>query len=205
MTVPLHKRLGVSLGQVESVDLLSRPVLPDANTLFTRCFERAKSSPEEANILLGAALLAQARQTSEGRLSAALALLAKLVSRADPMMTLGPSGSDARDFAMPNGWRYTAQSWHRLRYAWREPGGLKFILGVQPGDDVADALDEVTRISPAEPEPVSVAIQESFPPPKIGFAITIIGLGISFYGIHRSLKREREIDAKLNRMNRRRK
>ena len=205
MTTALHQRLGVTSAQVKQVDLLQGTALPDANSLFDEAFVRAKEDANEAQILLAAALLSQSRQTSEGRLSAGLALIAKLVARADPMQTLGPDGAAIRDSSMPNGWRYTAQSWKRLRYAWREPNGLKVLLGVDADDPIADALDEITRLSPAEPEPVSVAIQEQFPAPRIGFAITMIGLGISFWGINRSMQRDKRIEAQVQKLSRSRK
>jgi hypothetical protein len=202
VTAALHQRLGVTQAQVQQVDLLQGTALPEANTLFDQAFARAQTDANEAQVLLAAALLSQARQTAEGRLSAALSLLAKLVANADPMYTLGPTGAEFREHSMPNGWRYTAQSWQRLRYAWREPRGLKDILGVDPNDPIADALDEITRLSPAEPEPVSVAIQEQFPPPRIGFAITIVGLGISFWGISRTWSREKELEREVRRAKR---
>ena len=201
----LHQRLGVTQAQVKEVDLLQGTALPDADTLFDQAFARAQIDALQAQTLLAAALLAQGRQTAEGRLSVALVLLAKLVARADPMYTLGPTGTPIRERVMPNGWRYTAQSWQRLRYAWREPDGLRALLGVESGDPIGDTLDEVTRLSPAEPEPVSVAIQEQFPPPRIGFAITMIGLGVSFWGINRALTREAKLEAQMRRMGRRKK
>jgi hypothetical protein len=205
VSTALHQRLGVTEAQVRQVDLLRGTALPDPNTLFDAAFARASVDEHEAQTLLAAAILSQARSTSEGRLAAALTLLSKLVARANPMKTLGPDGSDIRDYAMPNGWRHTAQSWQRLRYAWRDRLGLRDLLDVEPGDPVGDALDEITRMSPAEPEPVSVAIQEQYPPPRIGFAITIVGLGISFYGIHRALQREKKVEEELRKIRRVRK
>jgi len=190
--VKLHDRLGLPREEMGNLPILAGRALPDPNTLFDQAFEGAEEHPQESQTLLAAALLSQARNTPEGRLSGALALIAKLVARANPDMTLGPRGSELREHLMPNGWRYTAQSWGRLRYAWRE--GMRDLLDVHEHDPIADALDEITRLNPAEPEPVSVAIQEQFPPPTVGFAITVLGLSLTGYGIYRNWQREKELE-----------
>ena len=209
----LHRRLGLNREVVGGISALQGPVLPAADTLFDQAFAMAPEDPVQAQVILAAALLAESKAATEGRLAAALSLLARLVAKADPRQTLGPEGSWLRGRIMPNGWRYTAKSWPRLRYAWRE--GMRELLNLGPGEAgletvgrleaetgdeaVADALDEVTRISAAEPEPVAVAIQETFPAPRIGFAITVIGLGLSFYGVYTTYQRERQIEQILRR------
>ena len=141
---------------------------------------------------LASAMLATAQNTSEGRLAATLSLLARLVAKSDANQLLGPAGAGIRQEILPNGWRYSLSSWPRLRYAWRE--GLKDLLVLTPEDaPIVDALDEVTRLSPAEPEPVSVAIQESWPQPRIAFAVTLTGVLIAGYSMYRELSFERRV------------
>lgn len=131
-------------------------------------------------MLLAAALLQKAQSTNEGRLSAALSMIAQLVAKADPQRTLGPPGAELRAHLIPSGWMAMADSWEKTRYAWRE--GMEVLLGAEQSPSsraTVQALNEITRLSPAEPEPVKVHIQESFPAPKIAFAVTAIGLGFS--------------------------
>lgn len=172
------ERLGVPLEQVEQVGLLASPVLPTPEVLFTQAFTIGEKNPAEAQLLLAAAILAQSQHTHEGRLSGALSLIAQLVSRADPYKTLGPKGAQLRQELFPTGWQAMTQSWDRTRYAWRE--GMEHLLDVRPEDQpIIQALNEITRLHPAEPEPVKVHIQEQFPPPMIAFGITILGLGLT--------------------------
>jgi hypothetical protein len=192
------ERLGVPVEHIEQVSLLSAHVLPMPDALFSEVFrlvaEASKGaqgyaafgsqesvpapvdhSLREAQILLAAALLSQAQQTAEGRLSGALSLMAPLVARANPMKTLGPEGAALRSELLPAGWKAMSTNWEKLRYAWRE--GMEHLLDVGPEDSATvQALNEITRLHPAEKEPVSVAIQESFPAPKIAFAVTVIGM-----------------------------
>lgn len=184
--MPLAERLGVPTEQIARVDCLAGPHLGAPEDLIKQAFETGATDPDAAQMMLAASILSQAQKTVEGRLSAALSLLARLVAKADPRKTLGPDGAVARQEFMPNGWRYTLSSWPRLRYAWRE--GLRDLLDVRPEDEAtADALDEVTRMSPAEPEPVSVAIQESWPQPRVAFGVAFAGLAVSGYTLWRNL------------------
>lgn len=216
----MAQRLGVDSQAVASLPALRQTPLPSANVLFEQAFTAARTDPRGANLLLAAAILQQGRETPEGRLAGALPIVARLVARADPMMTLGPTGAELRDRTMPNGWRYTMQSYPRFRYAWRE--GLRDLLQVgrsarnqdafgevEPADPklvaeyaLADAVDNVTRLDPAEPEPVQVVIQEQFPPPRIGFAITVVGLGLSFYGLYSTFRSERRLEERERRLER---
>lgn len=188
----LHERIGVAEEVVGRVPLLLAPVLADPGTLLKEAFATGPRDAEAANALLAAALLSQARATHEGRLAATLALLSRLVAKADPRKTLGPDGAALRDDLMPNGWQYTIVSWPRLRYAWRE--GLAELLDVREKDrGIVEALDEVTRLSPSEPEPVSVSIQETWPPPAAALALTLAGLGIGGWTIWRELSLEADL------------
>jgi hypothetical protein len=232
----LSERLGIPREELERVGLLQVTKLPDYEELLTASFKVGPSDPAAAQALLASALLAKAGSTSEGRLSAALTLLARLVAKADPAMTLGPNGAKIRARVMPNGWRYTIDSWTRLRYAWRE--GLVELLdptrrgprrpsmeilehdpdeaadqermGEAPAGAVAQsekdpdieigtvqALDEITRLNPADPEPVTVAIQEQWPNPKIAFAITAAGLSISLYSMFIAMREAEEVKREL--------
>jgi hypothetical protein len=218
----LSRRLGVAPQELARVGLLDSPKLPDYEQLLTKAFKVGPSDPPAAQVLLAAAILSKAEQTAEGRLAAALALLARLVAKADPEMTLGPKGATLRADIMPNGWRYTITSWPRLRYAWREGladllyqpndnplqdeaiGALAYqdaelleaepqipatirvetVEKERPDEGIFQALDEITRMSPKEPEPVSVAIQEQWPTPTITFAVSALGLGIAVWGMY---------------------
>lgn len=172
------ERLGIPAETVEQVDLLASPALPSPDILFEQAFTVGEKNPAEAQILLASAILAQSQKTSEGRLSGALSLIAQLVSRADPYMTLGPKGASLREELFPTGWKAMTLSWDRTRYAWRE--GMEHLLGVRPEDKpIVQALNEITRLHPAEPEPVKVHIQEQFPPPMIAFGLTVLGLGLT--------------------------
>lgn len=188
--MPLSERLGIPREQVDAVDLLAVPVLPPPEMLIQAAFERGPQNPAQAQTLLAAAILSQATKTQEGRMAAALSLLARLVAHADPLKTLGPDGASMRKEFMPNGWRYTLASWPRLRYAWRE--GLQDLLTIREEDAaIVHALDEVTRLSEAEPEPVSVQIQESWPQPRIAFGVAFASLMISGWSMSRALRHGR--------------
>lgn len=160
----------------------------DAAELLDEAFKAGSTDPARAQALLSASVLAFARQTSEGRLSAALALLSPLVGQAPIENTLGPAGAARRQEMMPNGWRYTLVSWQRLRYAWRE--GLVELLDPAPGMlPVVHALDEVTRLNPAEAEPSQVVIQKVNPHQSIGLLIGGIGVALGLHSLYRSSKR----------------
>lgn len=173
------ERLGVSIEQIEQVELLKHHVLPGPDQLFETAFNTAQQNPEHAQLLLAAALLSTAQHTAEGRLSGALSLMAPLVARADPMKTLGPDGAQLRAQLLPSGWIAMSKSWDKTRYAWRE--GMQELLDANTAEDapVVQALYEITRLHPAEPEPVAVAIQETFPAPKVAFAVTVIGMAFT--------------------------
>lgn len=204
----LAARLGVSDAEIAHLPMLQSTSLPETGALLDEAFRVAPTDPQGGQILLASAILSEATRTTEGRHAAALSLLSPLVAKADPYMTLGPKGADLREDLMPNGWRYTINSWERLRYAWRE--GLWKLLGLdrrealteeapdafgeaqgatevgKPAETqvretgaIVSALDEVTRLSPAEPEPVKVAIQEQWPNPRISFFVAAASLGLT--------------------------
>jgi hypothetical protein len=174
----LADRLGVEPSKIEQVASLMTPALLPPDRLFEEAFQTAEKEPEQAQLLLAAAILSQAQQTHEGRLSGALSLLAQLVASANPLKTLGPDGAELRHELMPSGWVITMRSWPRFRYAWRE--GLESLLDVGPhGQATVQALNEITRLHPSEPDPVPVAIQEQFPAPKVAFVLTLVGLGFT--------------------------
>lgn len=180
------ERLGIPVEHIESVDVLNSHVLAPADKLFEEAFRIAQEQPAKAQTILAAALLSQAQQTSEGRLSGALSLIAPLVARANPMKTLGPEGATLRAELLPSGWIAMSRSWHKTRYAWRE--GLEHLLDVRPEDQATiQSLNEITRLHPAEPEPVSVSIQESFPAPKVAFAVTILGMAFTMRTVIREM------------------
>lgn len=184
----LAERLGVPEDAIARVPLLNAPKLADPETLLTAAFEAGPGNKEAAGLLLASAILSQAQRTTEGRLAATLSLLSRLVARADPDRTLGPDGAAWRALALPNGWRYALGSWPRIRYAWRE--GMRDFLQVRPDDlAVAEALDEVTRMNPAEAEPVAVAIQESWPQPTVSFGVSVLSLLVSGWALSREWQR----------------
>lgn len=180
----LSERLGIDDSEVETYGLVSAGGLAHPGELIHQACEIGPEDPRGAQVKLAAAALSAAQLTDEGRHAAALAMIAPLIADADPMMTLGPAGADLREYCMPNGWKYTFASWERLRMAWQS-GGLKKLLGVDEGRHrfIVSALNEVTRMTAMEPEPVKVAIQEKWPPEPIPFAVTVIGLGFTLRGI----------------------
>lgn len=149
-----------------------------SDALFSKAFEVAPEDPKNGTMLLGCALLAVAHETTDGRHKSALLLLARLVGNADGRMTLGPPGASKRSELFPTGWKEMAHSWPRLRYAWRE--GLEDLLSPPESEQATVlALDEITRIHPAEKEPVPVTIQEVFPSPVVSFIVSAAGLALS--------------------------
>lgn len=184
------ERLGIPVEHIEQIDLLNKGMLPDASSLFGATFRKvgvvasseqfgAETAEElqNAQTLLAAALLDQAQHTELGRLSAALSLIAQLVVRANPQKTLGPEGAQLREHLIPEGWEAMSKSWERTRYAWRE--GLDELLDANKtaeGRAVVQALNEITRLHPADPEPVQVHIQETFPAPKLAFGLSVLGI-----------------------------
>lgn len=185
----LAKRIG--LPEEEMGRLQGDELSYGSEALFGKAFEIGPSDPKTATMLLGCALLATAHETKDGRLKSALLLLARLVSNADGKKTLGPAGADLRAELMPVGWRETAHSWQRVRYAWRE--GLARLL--EPDESEAatvEALDELTRMHPAEPEPISVNIQEVFPSPWISFSVSALGLALSLRALAIDYRRRRK-------------
>jgi len=177
----LAERLGVAPEQVDRLHLVERGHLRDPDTLLSEAFALGQDDPEAAQTLLAAALLSAGRQTQDGRHASMLMMLAPIVAHSDPLKTLGPDGEHARAQAMPNGWKHTLASPDRLRYAWRE--GMEEILDLQRVDpSVINAMDEVSRLAVAEPEPVRVAIQQTFPAPKVAFGVALISLLFSLRG-----------------------
>jgi hypothetical protein len=184
--VSLHDRLGVDVQVVDRFGLLQSAVLPDPKELFDAALEVAPSDPDGAKGLLAAALLSTAERSDEARLMAALPLIAQLVARTDPKMTLGRSGEVVRTHAMPNGWRYMSESYERVRYAWRN--GLRELLTDDPAlSAIKVALDEVTRLYPGEPEPTRVVIQEQWPSARAAGLISIASLMLSAWAVRDSL------------------
>lgn len=174
----LAQRLGVPHALLSKVPLLSGHALARPEVLFQEAFRIGKTDPESANLLLAAAILSRAQSTSEGRLAGSLSLLSRLVARANPYKTLGPEGAHLREEIMPSGWVEMTKSWKRLRYAWRE--GMSDLLDVGSEDTgIVQALNEITRLHPAEPEPVSVSIKEQFPKPRLAFAVSVLGIGLT--------------------------
>lgn len=172
----LAKRIG--LNEEQAGRLNGDELSLGSEVLFRKAFELGPTDPEGASALLGCALLAKAHETKDGRLKSALLLLARLASRADAKKTLGPMGQATRDELLPTGWVEMASSWQRLRYAWRE--GLVDLLDAPEEEHATvEALDELTRMHPNEPEPVSVNIQEVFPSPYISFGVSALGLLLS--------------------------
>lgn len=183
----LAQRLRLPEEEVARIDLLSGARLPPADVLLDAALERGPEDPDAARALFAAALLSEAAASPDGRRAATLSLLAALAAHTDAHRTLGPAGAAIRAEVMPNGWRYTITSWPRLRYAVRE--GLLQLFEVRPEDEaVEQALLEVTRISAAEPEPVSVAIREQWPEPRVSFAVSILGLILAGIGLRRTLE-----------------
>lgn len=173
----LAERLDLPEDRIEKIAILGGHALPDPDVLFAATWKTAPQDPDTAQVLLAAAILSCSGKTAEGRLSAAQALLAPLVANANPAKTLGPDGAKLREDLLCSQWEATIRSWKRLRHAWRE--GLSELLDPAPEKRaIANALDEVTRLNPAEPEPVAVAIQEQFPPPRVGFVLSALGIGL---------------------------
>lgn len=184
------ERLRIPVERIEQVALLRTHYLAPPHNLFVAAFRVAESNPEEGQLLLAAAILSQAEKTAEGRLSGALSMIASLVAHADPLKTLGPDGAQLRNELLPSGWESMTQSWMQTRYAWRE--GLEKLLSVTPSEaPVVQALNEITRLHPAEREPVSVHIQESFPAPKVAFAITVVGMVFTMRTVFKEVKSTR--------------
>ncbi len=179
----LPERLGVPKEHFgEDLGVPLETSLPAPRDLYTSACKRGPADPKGAALLLAASLLSAAQKTSEGRLSAALVLLARLVAKSDANKLLGPDGAAIRHEVMPNGWMPMIDSFPRLRYAWRE--GLRDLLTVPPEEaGTEQALDEITRLTPAEPEPVAVAIHENWPPPMLGIAVGVLGLGLSLWSM----------------------
>ncbi len=184
--VDIAQRIGVSPEQADKASLLHNSMLREPGDLLSKAWDLGPRDPAAAQTYLAAAVLAYGQRTADGRHAATLSLLAPLVGKADPYKTLGPAGQPIRAEVMPNGWGPTLQSPERLRYAWRE--GLWKLLDLDEDDQgIVNALNEVTRLSPAEPEPTRVNIQETFPAPKIAFTISIIGLTLAMRSLWKDL------------------
>lgn len=191
----LHARLGVEKEAFGEIPSLQGPALPDPDMLFDQVFEQIKlGSFDKARLLLGAALLSSARKTTEGRLCSSLVLISRLVVHADPNALFGDEYAQERDRMLPNGWRHGTASWSRLRYAWRD--GMASLLGAE-GSIEAQTLDELTRLSPNEPEPVSVNIQEQYPAPETAFYVTMGGLLLSVYGVYATYRHQDKMETQM--------
>lgn len=191
-------------------------LLPEPDPLFDLAFDQARAGKlDQANQALAVALVAQARASSEGRLSASLNLLARLVAEANPEDTLGARGASVRARVMPNGWRHMAKSWSRLRYAWRE--GLPKLLGVdaqairfgaarsaEARNALAETLDEITRLNASDPEPVAVKIQGEASGPDVSTLLGVAGFGITIYSFWAARRQNEKIDRVLRSRSRKR-
>jgi hypothetical protein len=163
-----------------------------SSSLFDRAFAAGPTDPEVAGVLLAAAVLQASQEAMDSRLKSTLALLARLVAKAPVRKTLGPAGRALREELMPSGWKDVTASWPKIRYAWRE--GLVELL--EPPDSelgTVEALDEVTRLHANEPDPVPVAIQETWPSPPVTFALSVIGTALAVRSV---VKEMREIHHK---------
>ncbi len=172
----LSRRLG--LEEEDAARLQGDELTFGSEALFSKAFELAPENPTDGATMLGVALLCKAHETKDGRLKSSLLLLARLVANADGNKVLGPEGSELRHELLPTGWKEMADSWQRLRYAWRE-GLVKLLDPDESEASTVEALDELTRMHSNEPEPVSVNIQEVWPSPWISFAVSGLGLAIS--------------------------
>jgi len=185
----IARRIGVEgTAAADRLDGTELQLGPEA--LFGKAFELGPTDPDGASLMLGMAILATAHETKDGRLKSGLLLLARLVAQSDANRTLGPAGSAVREVLFPTGWKELVRSWPRFRYAWRE--GMSDLL--QPRESEAatvEALDELTRMHPNEPEPVPVNIQEVWPAPGISFGVSMIGLVFSGLAISRDWRRSR--------------
>lgn len=183
----LAQRLGVDDQRAEAYGLVEGGQLRHPVALIDEACSLGPNDPGGAQVKLATAALSAAQLTTEGRHRAVLSLIAPLIANADPMMTLGPKGAALRAEIMPNGWKHTLASWPRLRYAWRE--GMPKLLEVDMDrfGPVVNAINEVTRLTSAEPEPVSVAIQDQWPSPPIAFTLSLVGTAVSMWGIYKGV------------------
>jgi len=169
---------------------LSDLVLSDPRQMIEKACSLGPTDPAAASVWLAGALVAQAEREVDGRLRSFLVLLAPIVARSDAGLLLGPPGANLRQEVLPNGWTYTIESWHRMRYAWRE--GLVRLFHTTEGDRrVLQALDQLSRVSVGEADPVTVAIQESWPPKPWATVITLLGAALAAVGLSREYKRFR--------------
>lgn len=176
----VHERLGIDPEVVDRFGYLQSSSLGEPKDLFDAALKAAPKDPEGAQALLAAALLSSAERATEGRLIASLSLIAQLVAHVDPQLTIGNKGKSVRTEAMPNGWRYMAESYERIRYAWRN--GLRELLKAPPElEPIKKSLDEVTRLYPGEPEPVRVHLQEQWPSNRAAGMISIASLALSLW------------------------
>ncbi len=180
----LARRLAIPVELAERAGLTDPKVLKDPAALIQAAAQVGPKDPEAASALLAAAVLGQSEQGADPRLSTFLRLLASMISHSKASVLLGPEGSALRAQLMPNGWLYTIQSWPRSRYAWRE--GMTRLLEVGPEDiDRLHALDEITAMSGSEAEPVSVVIQDVWPPKPVTTILTLIGMIVTSFGLYR--------------------
>ena len=175
MPSDLHQRLALEDHDLQVARELQKPGHEPASDLARRACEIAPQEPERGLLTLAAAMVSKADHTADGRLSAALILLAPLVADSDPYVVLGPQGDGPiiREHALPAGWPATIQSWEKLRFAWRE--GLQELLRIDADDERSvAALNQLTRLHPGEEEPIRVAIKETY---KMGGAEKALAWG----------------------------
>lgn len=187
----LARRLAISVELAQRAGLTDPKLLKDPAALIQAAAQVGPKDPEAASALLAAAVLGQSEQVADPRLSTFLRLLASLVSHSKASLLLGPEGSALRAQLMPNGWLYTIQSWPRSRYAWRE--GMTRLFEIGPEDtDRLHALDEITALSGSEAEPVSVVIQDVWPPKPVTTILTLIGMIVTSFGLYREFGPKRK-------------
>jgi hypothetical protein len=187
----LARRLAIPVELAQRAGLTDPKLLKDPAALIQAAAQVGPKDPEAASALLAAAVLGQSEQGADPRLSTFLRLLASMVSHSKASLLLGPEGSALRAQLMPNGWLYTIQSWPRSRYAWRE--GMTQLLEVGPEDvDRLHALDEITALSGSEAEPVSVVIQDVWPPKPVTTILTLIGMIVTSLGLYREFGPKRK-------------
>jgi hypothetical protein len=199
----LPQKLDLSPEETAAHPMLQTPQLAGPEELILEAEKIAPQDLEAANLLLAASALSHSRYAQDARVATALQLLAPIIANADPENTLGPDGAWLTSPALSAGWRRTLSSWPKLRYAWREPGGLKSILAapgestVDPNDHRVQLLDHLTQMTPGEVDPIQVQVRDSFPPANIAFLATVVGLGFTGWNIYMNWKESEEIKSEM--------
>ena len=186
MARELHERFGAAREQVERAGLFG--ALPDPLTLLRKAYEAGPSDPDVSRVYLAAAMLSASERTSDGRLAAALKVASRIVAAySSPELALGPEGDRVRDDALPGGWMGALTNWERFRYAWLR--GMDVLLGAERDERLRGVVDELVRMDGGEREPMRVAIQEKWPPDEVAVTLSVLGIGLSAWGIYRELRR----------------